>query len=638
MKVFLKYEKYFRRMNWFFFKSGIIVLAFQHFLAMVPATILVPILINNAIGSTVINISLVLFTTGIGTISFLLISKGTIPAYTGSSFAYIGLTIYLIQKQIDVNTPPELAYTYVGWAYIFSGFILILLSLLYKKKGIEKIFSFLLPPSVIGPAISLIGLELASTAIMDSGFDVTNGVVDINSAIVAIITLFIIILFSLLRYRIGKHAAIIIGMLFGYFIYILKNGLPELNIQNIPLLTIPKFHILLLPPLSHLFGLFISVIPATFIVFTENIGRVTVINCMVNNEQYEGGLFNSSSIKILKKALFSHGISTIIATSIGGVPNTIYAENIAVMGIYKSNVKYNDPDIFIEKLTSPFSYFPYILAAIISILFSCIGILQNILINIPKPVIGGMELFLFGIISAPGIQLLVEQHVNYQKISNQIITAAVLISGISGLSINMSIVELKGMSLGFVVGVVLNFLVQILKWFGNISDSITFEETVMICLETLFYQHSEMKILEIQTNEADNNYININNLFLNSCPVSKLYNTLNTNIADFENENNPIKISFNFLENIFKHSSCIVFGIEFHNGIIKKLIVIRQTINGIFIDFSKIALEEKIIMKYLNDYPESINEYNDYLCINITKNIPIRKIQSLIQSISTKLT
>lgn len=115
-------------------------------------------------------------------------------------------------------------------------------------------------------------------------------------------------------------------------------------------------------------------------------------------------------------------------------------------------------------------------------------------------------MFLFGIISAPGIQLLVEEHINYKKVSNQIITASVLISGVSGLSLNLGLFELKGMSLGFIIGVSLNIIVQILKWIGNISDSMSLKELLIICLSALSKERSKMKILEIQslTNKQDN--------------------------------------------------------------------------------------------------------------------------------------
>lgn len=365
------HEDFFRRMKWLFSKSGVMALAFEHFLAMFPATILVPIMVNNAVGTTVIDMSLVLFTSGVGTILFIIISKGRIPAYLGSSFAYIGLTIYNLQEQMNDGVSPDLAYVYVGWSYIFGGILLILLSLIYRKKGIDKVLSFLLPTSVVGPAISLIGLELASTAIVDSGFDVSNGLVYAKAAITSIVTLFVIILFSLLRNRIMKNAAIIIGMICGYVAHLFMNGLPLVDGNTIDWITIPKFHIPLtiLPP--NLLGLLISVISATFIVYTENIGRTTVINRMINDESNQGSLFNSYSMKYFEKTLLSHGISTLATTLMGSVPNTIYAENIAVMGISRSDTKRKDPDKFVQNLIRPFSWFPYISCAYCHSFFFC---------------------------------------------------------------------------------------------------------------------------------------------------------------------------------------------------------------------------------------------------------------------------
>lgn len=615
-------DVFLRRLNWFFSKSGIIALAVEHFLAMLPATIFVPLHVNETIGKTVIDLSLVLFTSGVGTIIFNIRSKGKIPAYLGSSFAYIGLTVYLMQEQLNGGISPEYAYIYVGWAYIFSGIFLVLLSVLYRINDFDRIMSFFLPASVVGPAISLIGLELAGQAVLHSGFDLSNGLVDKNAALIAIVTFIVIILFSLIRHKIWKNAAIVIGIIVGYILSFAINGISEFQASAIEWFTFPRFNVPLfsLPP--NLLNLALSVIPATFIVYTENIGRTTVINRMTEGENStEGSLFSSSFVQALKTALFSHGVSSIAVTLIGSVPNTIYAENIAVMEIHKSQSKRDETDPYIQKMMNPYSTIPYFIAGGFAIIFSFLGILQHILTNIPVPVIGGMELFLFGIISAPGIQLLVEQRVNYKKISNQIITAAVLVSGIGGLSIQLGVVELKGMSLGFAVGVFLNLLIRLLKWIGNISDTVYYDEILLDSLSALSHE-TKLKILDVATHNTQE-----------SKTMKKL--SIQQLISVLRNTSESVKIDgevyfANYIREVINRTDSVTIGVK-DNKEFQRMIIIRKTTNGLWVECCCEMLSDDIKIPYLNDYPDAIDENDGFLKINASKNIPWRKIRTLIK-------
>lgn len=604
-----------RRAKWLFSNSGVLALGIEHFLAMVPATILVPIMVNNAIGETVIDMSLVLFTSGIGTILFTVFSKGRIPAYLGSSFAYIGLTIYLIESHVSPDVTPQMAYSYVGWSYIFSGALLSILSFLYKKTNIDRILSFILPASVIGPAISLIGLELSDTAIADSGFDLVNGVVDKNAVLVSLVTLIAIILFSLMKKKRLKNVSIIAGMVVGFAVYSITNGLPDFDFSG-KIFTAPDFSLPILSVPPNLVSLFVAVIPATFIIFTENIGRVTVINQMVSEDKNNSGIFNKESIKQLHTGLLSHGLSTVIVTLMGSVPNTVYAENIAVMGIHNTEAK-DDPDKFIRDLTKPFSLYPYFVAAIIAISFSFIDALQTILLGIPKAVIGGMELFLFGIISAPGIQMLVDQRVNYKKASNQIITAAVLITGVSGLTVDLGFVELKGMSLGFVVGILLNLLVQLLKWIGNTSDVISFDELLEESLGAIINTDKE------KSDENDHTVCFELSGRQFSMDAYDLLLALQGSATQVQV--NGISESADWAIDTIKHSSCA--DLKKDN---KKLFSVEKTANSLIIDIVKENLNKDIISIYLNDYPEAIDADEGEIHINISENIPMRRIRELI--------
>lgn len=677
-----RWEHPMRFLRWVFVKSGIISLSFEHFLAMIPATILVPLRINRGFGDDVVivDMALVLLTSALGTILFTMITKGKIPAYLGSSFAYIALSIYLIKEQMNAGATREMAYTYVCWAYIFSGAVLGLLSFLYMKKGIERILSFLMPATVIGPAISLIGLELADTAVVDSGFDIEDGLVDSKAAIVAIVTLVVIVVFSLFRQRFFKNAAIIVGMAVGCIVSFAINGFPDQYFENVDWFIRPRWQFPLFSPpdLKTLAGLFVAVLPATFIVFTENIGRFTVISRMTRDEAEieakflegkkeisgevlemipeeketlaetalinldendscdevidddtgENDIFTENSVKEMRASVGAHGLATLVAGLLGSVPNTIYAENIAVMSIHRRDVKRDEPDPEIKKITFPVSYVPYLIAAAFAILFSCSGYLMKFLQAIPKPVIGGMELFLFGIISAPGIQLLVEQRVDYKKISNQVITAAVLISGISGLSINLGFVDLKGMGLGFVVGVVLNIVVRIIKWIGNLSDIITYEEMACEVLSA-FDEYTLYRILGYQKeNQKEVDYT------CNYSIKGFAYALKGKDCRVRMPGNAEEHISDDMIRDEIKHTVLLEVGYG-RNGTKEDAVLrLKRTVNGLFLDIKTAVVPENVKKAYLNDY-DAIDEDGDWLVIKVTE-MPMRCICALIKRIDRK--
>ncbi|MBQ8791006.1 MAG: hypothetical protein IJZ51_06820 [Ruminiclostridium sp.] len=635
---------FFRRMKWIFLKSGVIPLAFEHFLAMIPATILVPVLVNKSFdGATIIDMSLVLFTSGLGTILFTVVSRGKIPTYIGSSFAYITLTIYLINERTNFGTTPTMAFSYVAWSYVFSGILLIMLSILYKFKFFKNLLPKIFPATVIGPAISLIGLELADTAIVDSGFGIGDGMIDGNAALIAITTLATIILFSLVRHKVLKNMAIVVGVVVGCILSFSINGFPEGVFDGTMWFSIPEFKLPLFTVPPNLLGLFMAVVPPTIIVFVENISRVTVIGQMtccddevsyneienldnaefIDEDSGENKLFTDKTLKRMRSSLVSHGISIIVAGFLGSVPNTLYAENIAVMSIHRRDMKRTEPDKFIQKLTSPYSVAPYIIAACIAIIFSFVNVLQSFLENLPKPVMGGMELFLFGIISAPGIQILVEQRVNYKKISNQIVTAAVLISGIGGLSVQFWNFELKGMSLGLVVGVILNAVVLVLKFIGNISDELTYDEIISECLSK-FSSTTKLRVLGYRKK----NESNIDHK--KNCSIVALVYAL-------QGKNCSVRmgdswITSDTIRDDIIHADMLEIGLNYESEVVAKF---RKTANGLFVDIRSSEIDENIRVSYLNDYA-SIDEDGEWMIINVSEGIPIRRVKEILETVDDR--
>lgn len=613
------------------FKSGVILLGIEHFLAMFPATILVPLMVNNSFETTVIDVALVLLTSGVGTILFLIASKGKIPAYLGSSFAYIGLTIYLISGFQNQSVEPSMAYVYVGWAYLFAGVFLFILSKICKYRYITKILTFLFPTPIIGPAISLIGLELASTAIRDSGFN--SATFDVRAPIISIITLLVIIMFSVTKHKFLKNAAIVVGMVIGCICASMLNIFSLASITPSELLKIPniKFPLHAAPP--NIVGLCIAVIPATFVIFMENIGRLTIIERMINNYGENEPIFNNTVIGSFKTSLLSHSLATIAAALAGSVPNTIYTENIAVMSIHSNimdNNKMLEDDKFIKELYNPFSCIPYVIAAVLAILVSFVGALQTLLLSVPQPVIGGIELFLFGIISAPGIQLLVEQRINYKKISNQLLTASVLISGISGLSVNLGFVELKGMSLGFTIGVVLNLIFQIIKHMGILNDHISFEEIFYLCVKNLTDNWKIKSVKHSQTLSSISDEL-VEDDTLKNMMTSDIVKILDGNVNHGVKSNSGQALSTDYVRAIIT-SACDIVIKQLDQS--DKFVIVTKTMNNQAIKIR--GLSEKTINHMLNDYNDSCDYSTNDKClvVNINGNIPDRIIISMLKEVS----
>lgn len=293
------------------------------------------------------------------------------------------------------------------------------------------------------------------------------------------------------------------------------------------------------------------------------------------------------------------------------------------MSIHRGGVK-KDPDRVVEKITSPCSWVPYFIAALIAILFSFFEPLKVFLINLPKPVIGGMELFLFGIISAPGIQLLVEQRVNYKKTSNQLITAAVLISGISGISVKLGTVEFEGMSLGFLVGVILNIVVKFIKWLGATSDVVTFEEMAGECMSA-FDENSKYRVLgyrqdghtTVNRERGGNIYGFAYALSGRDCRIRMMPS------GDY--------ISDDTLRDEISHTDLIEIGLS---GTDDAVIRLRKTRNGMFLEVKSDVIDSELKKAYLNDYDE-IDEDGNWLLINASSTIPMRKLTDLLRIIDT---
>lgn len=445
-----------------FFADNTMSAALDNVLAMFPSTILMPIIINTSLGFEAFSVSLVLFMTGIGTLVYLAVTGGKLPCYLGSSFAFIGVSIYIasmVQTEMGVTDQNDII-AYISGAYLCSAVYLFILSALTKigknpsNERTKKIIDAIIPTAVMGPALSLIGLELSGSAVEQAGL---NTGINIDSGL-ALLTIMLVLLLSVTHRPIFKKCSLFLGVAIAGIVAIGLGQWSLVPVAQAPIFQLPDFRFIL-PKFS--VSTAIMVFPPTLILFSEHIGRKRMI------EGLQSGFFEDkvTIVRVNQISLFrsvsANALATVFSAFIGGVPLTLYAENVAVMRI-NSDVRPNQ----------------YYVAAAIVILFSFSGNLLQLISSIPDPILGGLSLVLMGIIAAPGIKMLVDENVDYNKITNLLLTASVLISGLSEMSINIAGTEIKGMSLGLIVGIVLNGIFTLLKVLGISKEHLGFDELI----------------------------------------------------------------------------------------------------------------------------------------------------------------
>lgn len=400
-------------------------LSLQHMFAMFGASVLVPILFK-------IDPATVLLFNGIGTILYIFITKGKIPSYLGSSFAFLAPTFAVMAKH-DYQTA-------LG-GFMASGMIFIIVALIVKFAGIEwlrKVF----PPASMGAIVAIIGLELAPTAADMAGFPVGLGTktLDPKVVLVSMITLATVVLGSVLFRGFLKVIPVLIGVIVGYIASALT-GLVNFNdFYNASIFALPTVY----SPNFDLTAI-LTIIPASFVVIAEHIGHLVVTENMVGRQL--------SKDPGLHRSLMGDGISTMLSGFFGSVPTTTYGENIGVMAI-----------------TKVYSVWVIGGAAVISIILSFSGKLTALIRTIPTPVIGGISLLLFGVIAASGLRMLIEEKVDYSKSRNMILSAVIMIIGLSGAHVSIGQVELKGMALATIVAIVLNLAFLIFEKIGLMNE------------------------------------------------------------------------------------------------------------------------------------------------------------------------
>lgn len=406
-----------------------IPLSFQHLFAMFGASVLVPILFK-------INPATVLLMNGVGTLLYIFITKGKIPAFLGSSFAFISPVFLVISGS---------SYQAALGGFIASGLIFITVALLFKFLGTGWIH-VVFPPAAMGAIVAIIGLELAPVAANMAGLVSKGGqALDPKAITVSLSTLGVVILGSVLFRGFLKIIPILIGVLFGYMLSLAMGIVNFSAISEASWFAVPTFY----TPEFNLSAV-IVIIPASLVVIAEHIGHLIVTGNIVGRDlAKDPGLHRS---------LMGDGISTTISGFFGSVPTTTYGENIGVLAI-----------------TKVYSVWVIGGAAVISILISFFGKFASAIQTIPLPVMGGISLMLFGVIAASGIRMLVEAKIDYSRPRNLILTAFVLIIGLSGAQLKIGSVTLAGMALATVCSIFISLtfrLFEVLGWMNEVEEKV----------------------------------------------------------------------------------------------------------------------------------------------------------------------
>ena len=390
-----------------------IPLSLQHLFAMFGSTVLVPILFH-------VNPATVLLFNGIGTLFYLILCKGKIPAYLGSSFAFLS-PVFLVLS--------EYSYEAALGGFIVVGAVFCLVSLLVHTAGTSWI-DVIFPPASMGAIVAVIGLELMPTAANMAGLTGEN--TDATVIFVSIATLAVTIFASMAFRGFLSIIPILIGVVAGYIIAFAAGIVNLSHVESAPWLAIPTIY----TPEFDLRAILI-ILPASIVVIVEHIGHLIVTGNIVGR--------NLAKDPGLDRSLLGNGVSTIFSGLFGSTPNTTYGENIGVLAITKV-------------------YSTWVIggAAIFAILLSCLGKLAALIQSIPTPVMGGVSMLLFGVIAASGIRILVEAKVDYNNPMNLLLTSIVMGVGVSTASLTIGTVTLRGMSLATVIAIILSVSFRII--------------------------------------------------------------------------------------------------------------------------------------------------------------------------------
>ena len=397
--------------------SLLVPLSLQHMFAMFGASVLVPFLFG-------INPAIVLFMNGIGTLLFIFITKGKAPAYLGSSFAFLAPGIAVIE---------QFGYSYALGGFIAVGFLGCIISFIIYKFGSDWI-NIILPPAAMGPVVALIGLELAGSAASTAGLIPTDGSFILSeNVIIFIVTLGFAVFGSVLFKGFLSVIPILIAIIAGYISALILNVVDFSAVIEAPFFKLPNFS----APQFNLQAI-LMILPVILVIVSEHIGHQIVTGKIIGRD-----LIKDPG---LHRSLFADNFSTMLSGFIGSVPTTTYGENIGVMAVTK---------VYSVRVIGG--------AAILSLICSFIGKLSALINTIPGPVIGGISFLLYGMIGASGIRILIDSQVDLGKSENLALTSVIFVTGLSGISVNIGGIQLKGMILACIVAMIMSIIFHIFR-------------------------------------------------------------------------------------------------------------------------------------------------------------------------------
>lgn len=431
------------------------LLAVQHLFAMFGATILVPLL-------TGMNVSVALVTAGLGTLLFHIITKGKVPVFLGSSFMFIScVAMYTLDKETNLPTQEGVQIAQAG--IIFAGLMYFIFSLIAYFVGGERIKK-VFPPVVTGPVIILIGLGLASTGVNDaSGANAAGFGPTWLCWIIAAVTAGVVILFNVVQFKKNKVLKIfniipiLIGIVCGYVLCVILHfcgavkmdfsGIVNAHWFNVPYYSTDGngIQFFSLPSFKN-WGAVLSIAIVAIVPFMEHIGDITTNGAVVGKDFFKD--------PGLHRTLLGDGAATLLAGFLGGPCNTTYSENT---GVLATTGNYN-PKIL--RWTAAFAIF-----------LGFFGKFGGFLQTIPVPVRGGIEIVLYGMISAIGLRTLAASKVDMTKFRNIIVVALILVIGI-GIVVNGGInikfgkdisMNLSGVFVATIVGIIVNAILPKIK-------------------------------------------------------------------------------------------------------------------------------------------------------------------------------
>ena len=399
----------------------LVPLSIQHMFAMFGASILVPFIFG-------INPAVVLFMNGVGTLLFIGVTKGKAPAYLGSSFAFLAPAGVVISN---------FGYEYALGGFVAVGFCGCILAFIVYKFGTEWI-EVVLPPAAMGPVVALIGLELSGSAASNAGL--LDEVLDPRKTIVFVLTLGTAVFGSILFRKFFSVIPILIAVIVGYVSALACGIVDFAEVAAAPVFALPNFS----TPKFNLEAI-MTILPVLLVITSEHIGHQVVTSKIVGRD-----LLKDPG---LHRSLFGDNFSTMISGLIGSVPTTTYGENIGVMAI-----------------TRVYSVRVIAGAAVLSIVCSFIGKFSTLISPIPGPVIGGISFLLYGMIGTSGLRILVDSRVDYGNSRNLALTSVIFVTGLSGIAVKFGNVQLTGMVLACVTGMILSLVFYVLDYFKLTND------------------------------------------------------------------------------------------------------------------------------------------------------------------------